>query len=255
MNENSDPKIKKILERIRRSGFPLEIEIGNSLRKNNWMVVNQWPYIDKITKKVRTADVFAWKIWLQAGLSFLLLIECKRSPGKEWVFYGQKKEEDISAELSAFIELVSKLGNTPLESKLTTKLATMSYDDIRKSEFSSLTMLDKSIKIGVLNMGAGKQDFHVATQQIMSATEVAKEGMKLCCVYPAIVFDGELFEFYQENGADKIRPINHLQYRSFWQKEMLIDVVRKEYFNEFMGRIEKDSLILSKILKNEGVKP
>ena len=111
-------------------------------------------------------------------------------------------------------------------------------------------MLDKSIKIGILNMGAGKQDFHVATQQIMSATEVAKEGMQLCCVYPVIVFDGELFEFYQENG-EKVLPVNHLQYRSFWQRSMLIDVVRKEYFQKFLEKIEKDLLILSNFLEDE----
>lgn len=252
---SENQKTKKILERIHRSGFPLEIEIGNILRKSNWIVENQWPYTDKITKKVRTIDIFALKIWLQVGLSFLLLLECKRSSGKEWVFYSQKKGEEITAELAAVIEFARKLENTPVGDKLLPKLTTMSYANIRKSRLSALSMLDKSIKIGVLNMGAGKQDFHVATQQIMSATEVASEGMKLCCIYPVIVFDGELFEFYQENGEDKILPASHLQYRSFWQKSWLIDVVRKEYFKSFLGRIEQDALILSNFLTNGSVEP
>lgn len=44
-------KMKKIREYILKSGFPLEIEIGNILRKNGWLVGNQWPYIDLESKK------------------------------------------------------------------------------------------------------------------------------------------------------------------------------------------------------------
>jgi len=45
-------KIKRIRERILRSGFPLEIEIGNSLREYGWAVFNQMPYVDKETEKI-----------------------------------------------------------------------------------------------------------------------------------------------------------------------------------------------------------
>jgi hypothetical protein len=255
-------KIKKIREYILKSGFPSEIDIGNVLRKSGWLVGNQWPYMDKVTKKIRTVDVLAMKMTLQPpGLGLLLLIECKKGEKHEWVFHTQQKEREFLPLIGTIVDFVKKLAKPPLSSKLE-KLASdaalgklfglepSSSDSLGK--LSGLHILDKAIKIGVLSViPSSKDDFFEATQQIISSLESMAEGMKSFIIFPVIVFDGEIYEFYQENNEIKVLPTNHIQFMSFGEdmSPCLIDIVRKTYFSEFLKIIERDYQILLNLLK------
>jgi len=202
--------------------------------------------------------VLAMKMRLQPPrLGVLLIIECKKSLKHEWVFHTQEKESEFLPLLGTLIDFVKKIKSTPFADKLTNLTAS----DIMASKLSGLHVFDKAIKIGIFNIipsSTGKDDFYEATKQIISALESMSEGVKSFIVFPTIVFDGEIFEFYQENNETKILPINHLQFMSFEEARAgmfpcLIDVVRKTYFSEFLRMIERDFYIFAELVKIKGV--
>ncbi len=233
-------KIERIRERILRSGFPLEIEIGNLLRKHGWLVFNQMPYVDKESGKIRLADVVAIKMEIHQKISgVLLLIECKKSRKHDWIFHTQEKIKEPLPLLGMLVDFIAKMRGSkiPYEGKL-----------------SGLHILDTTIRVGVLHMISSKDrdDFHVATGELISALRSIRETMKSYIVFPMIVFDGEIFEFYQENNETKVLPTSHLQFMSFEKtssgtKPLLIDVVRKTHFSEFLKVIEHDLDILQNL--------
>lgn len=251
-------KIEKIRNYILKSGYPAEIEIGNILRKSGWIVGNQWPYIDEESRKIRPVDVLALRMsLLTPTLGIELLIECKKSLSHDWVFHTQEKGKEYLPFLGAFIDFLKKI-----ERILSTdKLSDLNPNEIMTTKLSGLHLLDKAIKIGVFNVipsSEEKDDFYDATMKIISALESMRESTQKFIVFPTIVFDGEIFEFFQENGETKIQPINHLQFMSFIKGEegmlpCMIDVVRKSYFSDFLKMVEKDFQILTEVI-NEGVK-
>lgn len=260
-SDKESKKIEKIREYILKSGFPSEIEIGDILRGNGWIVVNQLPYIDKATKKIRTVDVSALKLGLQPPLmGFQLFIECKKSIQHEWVFHTQPKEGEFLPALVTIFELLRRIAQPPLLSKLQELandynlkklfgLQSSSLNAINK--LSNLHILNKNIKIGVLHVNPDKKDdFFEATQQMRSTLESNDKASKAFAVFPIIVFDGEIYEFYQEKGEMKVLPTNHLQFVSYGEETepYMIDVVRKAYFPQFLKLIETDFAIYSEFV-------
>jgi len=122
-------------------------------------------------------------------------------------------------------------------------------------------VLDKTIKIGVFNIVPSSKDrdnFYVATSEIISALGGIRERMKSFIAFPVIVYDGDIFEFYQEKGENKILPINHLQFMSFEKAQAgmlpcLVDVVKKIYFSKFLRMIERDFYIFAELVKMKDV--
>jgi hypothetical protein len=117
-----------------------------------------------------------------------------------------------------------------------------------------LHILNKNTKIGVFNViPDSKDDFFEATQQIKSVMENLPEAMRNFVVFPIMVFDGEIYEFYEENETLKILPNNHVQYVLFGTElaPCIVDVVRKSYFSEFLKDVQNDIQILGEIADYE----
>lgn len=261
MNESKESeKIEEIRRLIMKSGYPTEIEVGNALKRNGWLVGNQWPYRDRTSGKVRTVDVLAMRMRLETQKpGLILLIECKKSEKHDWVFYTQQKETDYLSFMGTVSDVVRKVTTPSLSEQfeqLMTKatLGEMFGIQTRSSNILSklfgLHILNRNIRIGSFSVApSGKDDFFEATQQIISTLESMAEGMKAFVIFPLIVFDGGIFEFYQENGELTILPTNHVQYISFRTdlSPCLIDIVRKTHLPEFLKMIEVDSQILTEI--------
>src|SRR5690606_18633507 len=81
--------IQKVKQGIAKSGFPLEMKIGNILADNDWMYSIGNIYEDFKTGKFRESDVSANKTI--NGISVHLFIECKKSEEKQIVLYAPKK--------------------------------------------------------------------------------------------------------------------------------------------------------------------
>jgi hypothetical protein len=272
----SDEKLQRHIDRIRRrvlkTGHPSEIEVGNVLRNNGWIVGNEYPYIDKESSKLRTADVYAMKLGSSLPLwGVALLIECKKSEKHEWIFYTQQKMKEFLPGLYTLVDFLTKLGKSPISDRYgellketnTYSLLGARYPAEKRAELlskvSGIHVLNETIRMGVLRAvtspkGKDKDDFYEATQQVISALQGTSEGVKSLVVFPVIVFDGEIFEFYQEGNDWKVLPTNHLQFTTFQKTETgvlpcLIDVVRKTYFPDYLTIIERDFSILDEFMK------
>jgi len=204
-----------------------------------------------------------------------MLVECKKSDQHEWVFYTQQKEGEFLPALATIIDFLKKLERPPLYDKLKTLAAVDTLGSLFGIKSSALAVsferlsglhtLDKNIKIGVLNVAPKKNvraekhkdDFFEATQQVNSALESMIELAKGSIVFPVIVFDGEIYEFHQENNEIKVSATNHVQFVSFGKERMpfLIDIVRRSYFHEFLTIIERDFQIFLDFIRNIGAKP
>jgi len=242
-------KIEKIRDSILKSGYLLELEIRNFLKKSNWFVSHQWAYIDKTTGKVRLIDIVARKVTKR--LNSILLIECKKSDKHEWAFYTEPKEIKF---LDTYLKM---LGDFYIKFENLLK----QQSNLNLSKLNRLHLMDKTIKLGVLHrvISSKKDDFYEAAQQIISALEDLENFAKidsdeLSIFFPTIVFDGYMYEFYQENKETKVFPINHVQFISFRRDATpcVIDVVRKTYFPEFLKILEKDFQILIEFINRKG---
>ena len=85
---------ENIIKEINSSGFPLEVYVSIILNKNGWNVKPSFDYFDEKINDYREADILANKrSELQNILNFLV-IECKKSSEKPWMFIKQKRIDD-----------------------------------------------------------------------------------------------------------------------------------------------------------------
>lgn len=261
--DEKSEKLEKIRQYILKSGYPTEIEIGNILRKNGWIVGNQWPYVDKNEKKTRAIDVFAMKL-LSPQCGVLMIVECKKSIKNDWVFYTQQKRGELLPALGIVVDFIKKINKPPISDKIARLYANQVLGGLFGWKTSGQTLLDRlsevhflneAIKIGVCNVvPSGKDDFFEATQQLISALQSIGETAKPFFVYPVAVFNGEMYEFFQQENEINIMPVNHVQFISFGTEvsPCIIDVVRSTYFLQFLQMIDNDIKILSDIVNYQG---
>jgi len=84
--------IEKIAVDMRRSGFPLEIEVGSQLSNRSWTTRHQAIFRDEDENKPRHIDIVAHKVidgtfYQFNRLNYTIVCECKKSE-KPWVFYA-----------------------------------------------------------------------------------------------------------------------------------------------------------------------
>ena len=88
-----DEKLREqIINEINKSGFPLELHTSALLNKNNWFVKNNARYYDNYLEDFREIDIIATIKYTKIKDAFNeLVIECKKSKSKPWVFFKQSK--------------------------------------------------------------------------------------------------------------------------------------------------------------------
>jgi outer membrane usher protein FimD/PapC len=88
MSEQID---ENVLECIKKSGYPLEMEISNKF-DNDWKVDNTGYYYDYDENKGRDIDIVAAykkSIWnhKQWNASYNVIVECKKKEDDAWIFF------------------------------------------------------------------------------------------------------------------------------------------------------------------------
>lgn len=142
---SSKGEIEKIKKDILKAGLPLELEISEILKQNEWRVDNQSHYYDEQTGKAREIDIVASKSFkpkhsqIYDRVSVNLIIECKKS-SKPWIFYAVEKGINSSFPTSnklAFINFVLYVKHwvklKEEQKELTKEPATLPYEkDVMK---------------------------------------------------------------------------------------------------------------------------
>src|SRR5690349_14780436 len=102
----------KILEWMRRTGYPLELEVGRRFQAAAWHVnYSRW-YRDKSTEKARELDVQALVGAVdgsRASVFLSLCMECKSTKEKPWVALSSGLTLGDEGLLSCAIGYVSRM--------------------------------------------------------------------------------------------------------------------------------------------------
>lgn len=99
-------------------------------------------------------------------------------------------------------------------------------------------------------------DFNVALNQVLSDIIWVKEEFAGCAVFPVIVFDGPMWEFFKEDGELKVKNIDYLQYLSTTIESnsvspYLIDIVKSSYFPTFLPMLNKTIEVLNAVIRDK----
>lgn len=265
MNQQSRKSLEDhLIERIKESGYPLEIEVSNSLDPD-YIVFNSSYYFDEEAKKDRDIDIYAIpyenaNVFLDDELKkrmepFYLqteiAIECKKSTTHCWVFFFRPFLKPCNLHISG--QYVDKFSNTSIPSAVEALLfdklcndekkklhyesfeeVAVAYAEIRKEGneksrndiFEGLTQLAKFLNYEI---GEPKEP------------DISKPDFSIAMYFPIIVFDGDMYKVNLKSGEPKVEKTNHViirkNYSSPYTKRVnrfLIDIVHRTYFAEYL---------------------
>jgi hypothetical protein len=255
-----DKEIKKIKNDIKLSGFPLEVLISSILIKSGWSVENQVYYFDETEKKNRTVDMIATKpefkeIGDYDRVNFSLVLDCKKSI-TPWVFYTieKKAENQILDSLGAF-----KYFSNPDVAKSRIFIKWLA----KNCHYSYVSLKEFAVNYyEPFKNGEGKAittAFHQVTKAYefrLNFTKNFTKAMKtiapmrpLFIFYPMVVFDGHLYECKPEGKEINVYRRNHLCYSYKQENSYIIDIVEKDYFEEFLKTLDTEISCLKQALE------
>ncbi len=247
---------KRILDEINKSGFPLEIHTSTVLNQEGWFVENNPNYFDDKIKEHREIDIVAHKPSKKFKNGHnLLVIECKKSANKPWLFFKQKKVENsvLNMNIAAF--------GDGSEYKW--------YEDFMVEHYYSKNFICTYYMVPYLsqsNENRGKNqesDIYRAVKQVMNALifystresrNINKYKFKdIKFIYPVIIFDGVLLSAFIEENEIDIKEENHIllsinlelddaaelrwgakESKLVFCKPFIIDIVKKEYLKQYL---------------------
>lgn len=266
---------RKILEDIKKTGYPLEVDVANWLIEKGWSVFPQYPYFDKQAKKIRAIDMVAshygWAI-MSGGLP-RLIVECKKSE-KPWIFYSVRPmhlEVPEKAKFVGFNELllVSKAMRAfslfqPYidlkENQIGVRELTELIEKMRKLHFFREDLpIAHSCHVAFRKKKEDvPDDFQEAIYQLRGAyLEIAESPLR-GPIFIAIVLRGKLFEFKKKNASIKLLPRDHILFSTMIMSHegqelrdlippTIIDIVIDTYFLKYLDLLKNDMEICKEI--------
>lgn len=242
--------IENLKKEIELTGHPVSLKISNILNKNGWFVKNAPRFKLDNDERYREIDVIAVrKSSFFGDCCDNLIIECKKQTAN-WVFFRQNKENTN----------ILTLNPNHLESS---KLSI--YDWIEKNGyFKKSHYYNKKICsyyfVAFVSSKNNKESRTIdhAVDQVLNSLIFymrQKDSTKQSNMfYPIIVFEGRLFEawydpklqvqetnhislfFEAEMDKPDVIPAHGLNKIASWfsSKPFIIDVVRLDYFEEFL---------------------
>jgi len=267
-----------LVEQIKKSGYPLEIEISNLLDKGKYAVFNTQYYYDEETKQGRDIDIYAMPLECHPSEENLapfnvrteLAVECKKSETHAWVFYTRPRipvsSIYMSGQYRTSVPTLAKHSEDSFNWLLKGDILDLLYSKFERIAIAYDEVKEKKIEKEGMN-GKGKtassrrEVFEASSQlvkfacyemhQIFGRIErFSKPSSKLehiVVFFPTIAFDGDMFEVSFESGEPKLEKKNHILLLThhrcpYCQKveSFTVSIVHRSYFSEFMRTLEAD---------------
>lgn len=215
MADDKVPLMDKIREGIERSGFPLEMETGNVLARNKWIVRYSPFFFDYEDLRYKEFDILGFR----SGNLFetRLFIECKHSAGKQWVFFIPDGFNRIS---------VGDLRFFPLKRDMLFER----FMELRNTIFGSIYNYRNTERVA-LNSAIFRGKEKVESKEIREAigttmkaliasnvSDFAGKAKSPFITHPrlnlsTVVFDGPMFVYRWEESGFSLEPANYVLYR------------------------------------------
>jgi len=257
--------LEKIKKDIEKSGLPLEMDVNDVLNRKGWNVSNQAYFLDQTEKKARYIDAFATKlVEIKSSkldrLNITLVIECKSSLDKPWVFCTVPKG-DMHGPVFGQVYLI-KFNAQP-------KLPYPEYKLFWNSHYF-LKDINKVAIRGYVAFAGGKNGINTAINQSLKALiynkKIANEFLSklppkywgiITIYYPVVILDGEMYECEKKDNDLKLSRATYEQHQvhygisqSIGEETYLVDIVKKEFLNTYLTWLDNEISLMSTELKN-----
>jgi len=277
--------VKDIEEAVNRTGYPLELYVTNEIRKNYHVMNNQY-YFDNDEKKARSVDILVPSIEVFIGgdieyLSIDIVIECKKSDNKAWVFFPMKHfvQSQYSGQILDHRQIISRdydkhciLWN--YEKKLSLHYGKELTDTI--SPHNDISRNFAVVKIGKTQNTGNKQEkvkdeifegisqvlkfisYDIDRRQaiIRDRYKKGKRNPVIILYYPVIIFEGNMYRGHLVNHKIRLSEVEHVILEYEYQpsytnqtKTFYIDFLKKDYLDEYLKIIETECRMLKKLVK------
>lgn len=205
------PLETRLEEWLAGSGYPLEMQAAQAFRRAGFNVSQGQYYSDAEMGKGREIDVVASNATGGfPGVMVKAVIECKRSPGKPWVLFTN--ESNPFSLLSFLVSTASRTGHIFINRARATGVLT------RLDQFKAPERVAYGMTQGFTE--AHENNVDVTYKATMSAVKAAMWTVKEheahwealdavgLVVFPVIVIDAPLFEYYLDGDVPTLKRIN-----------------------------------------------
>lgn len=195
MNED---KLKKVRDWLKKSGYPLELQVARQVEELGFAWQQSWHYLDSDTRKYRETDIIAWKECLlkTSGNAVLvrlsLCIECKRGD-KPWVAFTSNRTSPGDL-IELFSTPSSEYGAEVLKRLAPDLLHTPGFQ--RANEQLAYTVVE--VELASKGAKTGRDSAYAAIRAVsdgaIARARIADEGDLTLAeiVIPIVVYDGDL---------------------------------------------------------------
>jgi len=267
-------EIEFLLKEIKKSGYPLEIEIASFLESQKiWSVYTNTYFFDRDEGKGRELDIKAQvepfevsKEELIPLLGLTLLVQCKRIPGNAWIFFqvpGVKR--DIPVSRVSLFDAIKEGSPVPYDileimgthfEKCKTKATNFCEFVINSEESNKRTDNIWECVISLVKATSEEMRFELLDKKkfIEEETDIkdwlAEPFDVLNVFYPIVVFEGKI---YVANVGKEIslNRQSHVQliidYKSGnYEGKFCIDFIERQHFSSFFQDVMKDTKVFKK---------
>ena len=244
--------IEKIKKEIEKSGFPLEIFVIDICSTKNTGRMPNERYIYNGKLKEMDLHAFFEDIQFESNKKpqhtcSNLIIECKKSREKPWIFFSSPMYKDSDS--LCFLKFMSTYDKYFIKNQQNL-LFTKIYDSINKNHYKSVS-IPKCISYFEAFSNTNKSQIYDGIKSVLSFMYYKMNEWNdrdfdefdafTDVYYPIIVLDGLLFEALINRNNINIKERNHIQIRTTYNGTInIIDVVKKEYFEKFFEIIEQN---------------
>lgn len=269
------------MDKIRESGYPLEVEIINQLLKERWAVQPQYTYIDKQTGSIRSIDILVTCFLPEMKIHEMprIAMECKKSE-KAWIFYCVDTISRNPTELGKTgINLldIAALGTTSI-SLFTPFLEYNALEgEYEFSQLTDLSMLQEIAQVHFFDANLPRafvghvvrekmkkdepDSFQKALHQLRGACLSLIREFPKSPILATIVVKGKLYQYRKVNEREELKIANHILYSTlrFLPDDFelgkhsfpptIVDIVTDTHLPDYIALIKKDFEILSKLYR------
>lgn len=266
-----------LIEKVKESGYPLEIEISTLLDKE-YVVFNTQYYFDEEIKQGRDIDIYAIPYanldfftddeLVEKTAPFLLrneiAVECKKSKTYAWVFFTRPLVPVTFLHISGqYLDKFSQTDTPSLVESLFFDKLVLHYDEFKEAAIAYDEIKKKKAKKE--GKAKSKREIFKGVNQLVkficyekgspAEPNVFKKDFRIWIFFPIIVFDGDMYRVNLELGEPKLEKKKHIlvktSYRSPYTKKVetfLVDVIHHSYFPEFMKKLNLDFLRIRNVI-------
>ncbi len=269
MDKNSE---EKLIKSINKTGFPLELKVGNCFDKKDWNVSYNKYYLDDDERKGREIDIAAYKNKFCKNKPFhigvYIIAEVKNSSkDRPWIIFS------VDFRYYDFVRGYARMYYTThcnLQSFLTTEEIEIEsgfsgYDKLGKSYCEAVEDKEKEkpAKIfSALTATIKASEYIFARNKKIAESITPKEEKAINFFEPIIIFNGELYEAFL-NNEEKIslkevsRALVSFDYKSpaYQRFHYGVQIITFRELPNYLSEKEKWLESLSKIVEDKNGQP